>query len=49
MTEDVEFTDDASIVEYYGYKVKTIEGLSKNMKITTPLDYRMAEILASTY
>lgn len=49
MTEDVEFTDDASIVEYYGYKVKTVEGLSKNIKITTPLDLRMAEILASIY
>lgn len=49
MTEDVSFTDDASIVEYYGYKVKTIEGLYKNIKITTPLDLRMAEILASIY
>jgi 2-C-methyl-D-erythritol 4-phosphate cytidylyltransferase len=49
MTEDALFTDDASIVEYYGYKVKTIEGLYKNIKITTPLDLRMAEILASIY
>lgn len=49
MTEDVEFTDDASIVEYYGYKVKTIEGLAKNIKITRPLDLRMAEIIASFY
>lgn len=49
MTEDVLFTDDASIVEYYGYKVKTIAGLSKNIKITTPLDLRIAEILASIY
>lgn len=43
------FTDDASIVEYYGYKVKTIEGLTRNIKITTPLDLRIAEILASIY
>lgn len=49
MMEDFIFTDDASIVEYYGYKVKTIEGLSKNIKITTPLDLRMAEIIASIY
>lgn len=48
-SEDVTFTDDASIVEYYGYKVKTIEGLQKNIKITTPLDLKIAEILASTY
>ncbi|HOK49960.1 MAG TPA: 2-C-methyl-D-erythritol 4-phosphate cytidylyltransferase [Sedimentibacter sp.] len=49
MTENADFTDDASIVEYYGYKVKTIEGLYKNIKITTPLDLRLAEIIASIY
>lgn len=49
MTEDAVFTDDASILEYYGYKVKTIEGLAKNIKITSPLDLRIAEILASVY
>ena len=49
MTEAAEFTDDASIVEYYGYKVKTIEGLYKNIKITTPLDLRMAEIIANIF
>ena len=49
MTEDEEFTDDASIVEYYGHRVKTIEGLYKNIKITTPLDLRLAEIIASIY
>jgi len=47
--EDETFTDDASIVEYYGYKVKTIEGLPRNIKITTSLDLRVAEILASIY
>lgn len=47
--DDINFTDDASIVEYYGYKVKTIEGLPRNIKITTPLDLRIAEILASIY
>ena len=49
VTEDEEFTDDASIVEYYGHRVKTIEGLYKNIKITTPLDLRLAEIIASIY
>ncbi|MGD9568577.1 MAG: 2-C-methyl-D-erythritol 4-phosphate cytidylyltransferase [Sedimentibacter sp.] len=49
VTEDAEFTDDASIVEYYGHEVKTIEGLSRNIKITTPLDLRIAEIFASIY
>lgn len=45
----INFTDDASIVEYYGHKVKTVEGLSRNIKITTPLDLRIAEIFASIY
>ncbi len=49
ITEDAEFTDDASIVEYYGYQVKTIEGLTRNIKITTPQDLRIAEIFASLY
>ena len=47
--EDKNFTDDSSIVEFYGYKVKTIDGLTRNIKITTPLDLRIAEILASIY
>ena len=49
ITEDVSFTDDASVVEHYGYKVKTIDGLARNIKITTQLDLRVAEILASIY
>ncbi len=49
VTENEVFTDDASIVEYYGYKVKTIDGLARNIKITTPLDLRIAEIFASIY
>ncbi len=47
--EDAVFTDDASITEYYGYKVKTIDGLMRNIKITTPQDLRIAEIFASLY
>lgn len=49
VTEDEAFTDDASIVEYYGHKVKVIDGLPRNIKITTPLDLRIAEIFASIY
>jgi 2-C-methyl-D-erythritol 4-phosphate cytidylyltransferase len=29
--------------------VKTIEGLYKNIKITTPLDLRMAEIIVNFF
>ncbi len=38
-------TDDASIVEYAGYSVTTIEGEESNIKITTPLDWVLAEHL----
>jgi 2-C-methyl-D-erythritol 4-phosphate cytidylyltransferase len=33
-----DFTDEASLVEYAGHKVKIIEGLRDNIKITTPDD-----------
>ncbi len=49
VTEDTIFTDDASIVEFYGHKVKIIDGLARNIKITTPLDLRIAEIFSSIY
>lgn len=38
-------TDDASLVEFLGYKVKVIDGEDNNFKITTPLDLRIAELL----
>ena len=37
------FTDDASILEAAGYKVKIVEGDYKNIKITTPDDIGIAE------
>lgn len=40
------FTDDASVVESIGAKVTLVEGNSENIKITTPVDLRMARILA---
>lgn len=49
LTEDEDFTDDASIVEFYGHNVKTVEGLNRNLKITTQLDLKIAEILASVF
>lgn len=36
-------TDDSSIVENYGIKVKMIQGSYDNIKITTPEDLRFAE------
>ena len=47
--DDVQFTDDSSIVEHYGYKVKVVEGLTKNIKITTPFDLKIAGIMTNIY
>jgi 2-C-methyl-D-erythritol 4-phosphate cytidylyltransferase len=38
-------TDDASLVERLGYKVKLFMGSYDNIKITTPSDLKLAEIL----
>lgn len=47
--ECMEFTDDSSLVEHFGNRVRTVEGLSRNIKITTPLDLRIAGIIANIY
>ncbi len=39
------FTDDASVVEAAGYKVALFAGAPENMKITNPMDFRIAEAL----
>ena len=39
------FTDDASVVESYGYEITLVEGNRENIKITTPYDLKIAEIL----
>jgi 2-C-methyl-D-erythritol 4-phosphate cytidylyltransferase len=40
-----EATDDASLVEAVGGRVRVIEGTRENLKVTTPLDVRIAETL----
>lgn len=42
-------TDDASLVERIGAKVKMVEGSHKNFKITYPLDLELAKILLEHY
>jgi 2-C-methyl-D-erythritol 4-phosphate cytidylyltransferase len=42
---DTGFTDDASVVEAYGHPITLVEGNRENIKITTPGDLRMAEVL----
>jgi 2-C-methyl-D-erythritol 4-phosphate cytidylyltransferase len=39
------FTDDASVVEYAGFKIYTTGGNEENIKITTPVDLLIAEAL----
>ena len=39
------FTDDASVVEAYGFDVTLVEGNRENIKITTPFDMTIAEAL----
>ena len=39
------FTDDASVVESYGYQITLAEGNRENIKITTPYDLKIAEVL----
>ena len=39
------FTDDASVVEASGEKIKLVEGNRENIKITTGFDLILAETL----
>lgn len=39
------FTDDASVVEAFGEKVYLVEGNRENIKLTTPFDLKLAEML----
>ena len=39
------FTDDASVVEALGERVHLVEGNRENIKITTPFDLKLAEML----
>ena len=43
----LEVTDDASVMEYAGYKVRTVPGSVRNLKLTTPEDYMAAEYMLS--
>lgn len=39
------FTDDASVVERFGHKIKMVEGNRENIKLTTPFDMLIGEAL----
>ena len=38
-------TDDCSAVERTGMKIKIVEGDERNLKVTTPMDLKIAELL----
>ena len=39
------FTDDASVVEAFGFNITLVDGNRENIKITTPYDLKIAEVL----
>ena len=41
------FTDEASVLESMGESINLIHGIDENIKITTPFDLKMAEIIIS--
>ena len=45
MLEEANITDDCSAVENMGMSVKIVEGDERNIKITTPLDLKIAKLL----
>lgn len=42
---DPAFTDEATLVERLGVKVALVEGEDSNIKVTTPMDLRLAELM----
>lgn len=44
-TEGAEITDDCSAVERLGMSVKIVAGDERNIKVTTPMDLKIAEML----
>lgn len=42
---DESFTDDASVAEAAGLEIRMVEGDAWNIKITTPRDFQVAELL----
>ena len=44
-TDGASITDDCSAVERTGMKIKIVEGDERNLKVTTPMDLKIAELL----
>ena len=44
-----EVTDDASLFEFLNWEVKIIEGNSSNIKITSPIDLKIAKLFLKNF
>ena len=44
---DTIYSDDASLMESFGHKINLVEGDQNNIKVTYPLDVKLAELLLS--
>ena len=44
-SDKLAITDDCSAVELLGFKVRIVEGDERNIKVTTPMDLKIAELL----
>ena len=45
LAEGKDYTDDCQLMEAAGHRVKLVQGLDTNMKLTTPEDIRLAQAL----
>lgn len=45
LADDADITDDCSAVERLGMSVKMVEGDERNIKVTTPMDLKVAQML----
>ncbi len=45
MAEGKDYTDDCQLMEAAGHRVKLVQGLDTNLKLTTPEDIRLAQAL----
>jgi 2-C-methyl-D-erythritol 4-phosphate cytidylyltransferase len=49
LAEGLDATDDSALVERLGASVHIIEGSARNIKITSPQDFALAEIMMKSY
>lgn len=42
-----DYSDDASVVEAFGQQIKLVDGNAENIKITTPIDLELAQLIVA--